>query len=151
MARFMFSNFHPAPITLDRIEYATAEAAYQALKTDDRGWRLQVAACASPGAAKRVGRKVPMTPGFDRLAAMERVLRTKFAPGTDWAATLVDSGAEELIEWNTWHDRFWGRCTCHRCAGFGENHLGRLLMRLRAELVEQAAAARLVGSPGSGT
>jgi predicted NAD-dependent protein-ADP-ribosyltransferase YbiA (DUF1768 family) len=35
-----------------------------------------------------------------------------------------------LIEENTWGDTFWGICK-----GQGENHLGRLLMQIRDELL----------------
>lgn len=47
------------------------------------------------------------------------------------------------IEGNVWHDQHWGDCRCNRlalplrreaCAERGANHLGRLLMELRAEL-----------------
>jgi len=33
------------------------------------------------------------------------------------------------VERNYWRDTFWGFCGCR-----GENHLGRILMDLRAEL-----------------
>lgn len=141
MERFKFSNFLPSPVVVDRVEYPTAEAAYQAGKTADRDWRLKLAACASPGAAKKMGKRVPLKPGWDRAAEMEKVLRVKFAPGTEWAEALVASGDEDLIEWNSWHDRYWGRCTCDRCGGEGENQLGEMLMRLRKELRERLATA----------
>ena len=44
------------------------------------------------------------------------------------------TGGAVLVEGNTWHDNYWGCCTCSRCAGRrGRNNLGRLLMKLRAE------------------
>jgi len=42
---------------------------------------------------------------------------------------LLATGDQELIEGNTWGDRFWGVCD-----GEGQNQLGRLLMELRNEL-----------------
>jgi len=39
-----------------------------------------------------------------------------------------------LAEYNTWHDRYWGICTCKVCHKQGENHLGLLLMKIRADL-----------------
>jgi len=35
----------------------------------------------------------------------------------------------ELIEGNTWNDSFWGVCQRK-----GENHLGKILMKIRKEL-----------------
>lgn len=39
------------------------------------------------------------------------------------------NGDAELIEGNTWGDRIWGVCD-----GVGENRLGKILMRVRAEM-----------------
>ena len=40
-----------------------------------------------------------------------------------------------LIEGNTWHDNYWGDCSCNRCKSkSGENMLGILLMELRDKL-----------------
>jgi hypothetical protein len=60
---------------------------------------------------------------------MARLLRAKFADAR-LAAALITTGSAELVEVNTWGDRYWGVC-----AGRGENHLGRLLMALRGELL----------------
>jgi predicted NAD-dependent protein-ADP-ribosyltransferase YbiA (DUF1768 family) len=42
---------------------------------------------------------------------------------------LKATGDEELVEGNWWNDTFWGVCN-----GVGENNLGKLLMKIRAEL-----------------
>jgi len=47
---------------------------------------------------------------------------------------LLDTGSQELVEGNVWHDNFWGNCTCSKCPEPGENHLGKLLMKIRSEL-----------------
>ena len=54
----------------------------------------------------------------------------------EYRQRLLDTGDRELIEGNTWGDRFWGVCR-----GEGENKLGRILMRVRDELraAEQGA------------
>jgi hypothetical protein len=43
-----------------------------------------------------------------------------------------------IIEQNTWHDNYWGDCTCLRCFRIGENYLGRIWMDLRDEYAEIA-------------
>lgn len=47
----------------------------------------------------------------------------------DLKAKLLETGDAELVESNWWHDYFWGVCN-----GRGENHLGKILMKIRAEL-----------------
>jgi predicted NAD-dependent protein-ADP-ribosyltransferase YbiA (DUF1768 family) len=58
---------------------------------------------------------------------MKRVLRHKFSVPEMWEK-LDSTGDLELVEDNTWGDRFWGRCN-----GTGLNNLGRLLMEVRDE------------------
>ena len=66
---------------------------------------------------------------------MARVIRLKFTQHPVLAARLLQTGEEELIEGNTWNDRFWGQCQ-----GVGENHLGRLLMELRTALRKEVTS-----------
>ena len=42
---------------------------------------------------------------------------------------LMATGNCQLIEGNTWGDRYWGVCD-----GVGQNHLGRLLMEIRDQI-----------------
>src|SRR5262249_45669793 len=60
-----------------------------------------------------------------RVEVMRGVLSAKFSD-PDLRARLIATGRRELVEENTWNDRFWGRS---RRAG--QNMLGRLLMELR--------------------
>lgn len=80
--------------------------------------------------AKTLGRALPLRLGWDesKLDVMLACLRSKFSD-VNLSARLIGTGDAELIEGNTWDDRFWGVC-----GGDGENHLGRLLMRVRGEL-----------------
>lgn len=124
------SNFWPSSVLLDGRYYATVEHAYQAAKTVDSTERSTVALADSPGRAKARGRKVTLRADWDlvKLRIMEELLVQKFA--TEPLSTLLlATGDAELIEGNTWGDRFWGVCR-----GDGANHLGRLLMKIRAEL-----------------
>ena len=50
------------------------------------------------------------------------------------AEKLLATGDEEVVEGNTWHDRYWGRCKCVKHEGECLNWLGRILMRVRADL-----------------
>lgn len=138
--KFAFSNFQPARVTCEQgVEYPTVEHAFQAMKTHDRSERLAIAALATPGRAKRAGRKVMLRADWEdvKLPAMRYLLRQKYRAGSAHAQRLLATGDAEIVEWNSWHDRTWGRCTCDRCGGQGQNQLGRALMAIRAELRQQ--------------
>ncbi len=129
--RFL-SNFFPREVTSDTGHtYASVEHAYQAAKATTEENRIVIAAATSPKKAKRRGAKLPPPPDWEgrKVEIMRRLIRRKFAPGTELAAKLVETKDAELVEGNDWGDTFWGRCD-----GVGENHLGRLLMETRADL-----------------
>lgn len=134
--RYSFlSNFHPSPLVWESVEYPTAEHAFQAGKTLDPAQRRRVAAARSPGEAKYRGRSVRLRPGWDdwvRFEVMEQVLAAKFADPA-LRRLLLATGDLRLVETNNWHDVTWGVCSCAG-HGWGDNHLGRLLMELRAGL-----------------
>ena len=121
------SNFAPYPCPMDGLPYPTAEHAYQAHKTTDRKQRFQFLT-GTPGQAKRLGQKIRLRPDWEekKLSVMYSVLEIKFDENKEAREKLLDTADCELIEGNTWGDSFWGVCE-----GFGENHLGRLLMQLR--------------------
>ncbi len=64
-----------------------------------------------------------------KLDVMEACVRDKFTRNADLRRRLLETGDAELVEGNTWGDRFWGVCD-----GEGENHLGRVLIKVRGEL-----------------
>lgn len=132
--RFL-SNFWPAWVTLDGLKYQTVEHAYQAAKTVHADARERIRVCRSPGDAKRLGKSVAIRADWEsiKLATMEDLVRQKFAGNQDLARQLLNTTGAELIEGNTWGDQFWGVCRGH-----GENHLGKILMRVRAELIDSA-------------
>jgi hypothetical protein len=123
------SNFHPAPVQLDGVAYPSVEHAYQAAKTYDPEWRERVRIAATPGKAKRLGAKLPVREDWNqsKLGVMEHLLRQKFEHPHLLAALHATIG-HDLVERNTWGDRFWG---VHDDEG--HNHLGRLLMKIRDE------------------
>jgi len=121
------SNFYPHPVTVAGLTYPTNEHAYQAMKSSSRTVREHIAAAASPGQAKRMGRHLELKTDWniERLYVMELLVDMKFNdPDLRWR--LIETDAHTLIEGNTWGDTFWGVCN-----GVGENHLGRILERKR--------------------
>lgn len=130
------SNFDRTPVRFDGVEYKTAEHAYQAQKTMVEDERRRIRECNTPAEAKRMGRTVTLRPDWEKvkLAVMESVVYHKFAHNTDLRDKLLETGGAELVEGNNWGDRYWGRVD-----GRGENHLGKILMRVRAKLASKGA------------
>lgn len=124
---WFLSNFYPTPVRFEGFTFACAEAAFQACKCPEQAWRFEGI---DGRDAKSLGRRVQMRKDWNdiRLSVMEAVLRVKFSDPT-LAAKLKATGKVKLVEHNTWNDKFWGVCN-----GSGENHLGQLLMKIRAEL-----------------
>ena len=126
------SNFSSCDVEYEGYIYPTVEHAYQAAKTDNPTEQENIRQAHTPGEAKRLGKKVQIKANWEdiKLSVMEGLLRQKFVPLTDLSTMLVQSRFRELIEGNTWGDVYWGVCN-----GKGKNHLGKLLMRIRSEMI----------------
>lgn len=128
------------PLVYQGIEYRSAENFYQAMKLpkDRLDLRAEIAALPSRKSKTAIRQKerYPWREDWtqeEALRVMEFALRHKFTADTTWGIILMEKDPEkEIIEWNNWGDVFWGRCI-H--TNKGENHLGRLLMKIREELL----------------
>ena len=131
------SNFHRHPFRWDGDTWATAEAPFQAAKTRDERMRERIRAAASPGEAKRLGRRADLRLDWEQIKddVMHSVLQAKFAV-PELRDALLATGDAELVEGNTWGDVYWGVC-----GGKGRNQLGRTLMRIRDDIRRRAAPA----------
>jgi NAD+ synthase len=127
--RFL-SNFYDAPVTYLGVTYANNEAAFQAQKCTDNTVKAMFAKL-NPSEAKRLGRNVQLRPDWETVKydIMYEVCKAKFEQNDDLREMLLDTGDAYLEEGNTWNDRCWGTCR-----GVGENHLGKILMKIRDEL-----------------
>ena len=96
----------------------------------DKRKRRKVAACKTPGDAKRQGRKFRRRPKWEaiKVDAMREILWTKFSDPY-MAELLLATGDAMLLEENDWGDRFWGVVD-----GDGLNVMGNLLMEIREDL-----------------
>lgn len=121
------SNFYEFPVMFDGILYPTNEHAFQAAKTLDFEERKAIAALPTPGKAKRAGRRVSLREDWENVkdSIMKEICLVKFS-NKELRDKLVQTKPHELIEGNTWNDRYWGVCN-----GTGENHLGKILMEIR--------------------
>ena len=126
------SNFCAAEVTYDGMVYPTSEAAFQAAKCLDKEERIPFTETKNPAAVKRMGRQVKLRPDWEyvKVGIMEKIVRAKFTEHPELAEQLVATGELPILEGNGWHDTFWG---VDAATGRGENHLGRILMKVRAE------------------
>jgi ribA/ribD-fused uncharacterized protein len=132
--RFL-SNFWPCEIEYEGIRYPSVEHAYQAAKTLDSAQRQRIASLKTPAEAKAEGRKLQLRNDWEtaKFIVMEDCVRFKFTHHDDLRKKLLATGSATLEEGNTWGDRIWGVYQ-----GQGENRLGKILMKVRAELQENA-------------
>jgi ribA/ribD-fused uncharacterized protein len=138
-ALLFLSNFDTTPFEMPNLGgmVRSGEHAFNALKTTSSADRHRILSAATPGLAKRAGRRVELREGWDdglRVRAMQAVLLSKFQL-PELREQLDGTGSLHLVETNRWHDQFWGDCFCGRpaCARPGVNMLGELLMALRAK------------------
>ena len=124
------SNMYECDVPmLDGNVYSCGEAAFQAQKCEDVEDRKQF--CGISGYdARRLGRSVPLRSDWNniKLSVMEDVVDGKFS-NVDLADKLMNVEGV-IVEDNTWGDKFWGQVD-----GQGENHLGKLLMQKRDDLL----------------
>ena len=135
--RFL-SNFYPAPLHItdelllpgESPLWPSTEHAYQAFKSKDPEFRKSVRA-GTAGEAKKLGRRAVLRPGWEQIKVplMVYLALAKFTQHEDLRQQLLATGDIELVEGNTWGDRFWGVCD-----GQGSNMLGRTLMLVRTVL-----------------
>lgn len=123
--RFL-SNFYPEAARGG----LTNEHFFQAEKSLDPEERAFVMRASSAGEAKKRGRMITLREDWDAVkdSVMLSGLRNKFYLDDILWRALILTGDEELVEVNTWGDRYWG------VDGTGENRLGTLLMEVRSEI-----------------
>lgn len=130
---FFLSNFFPCKIVYDGETYPSTENAYQAAKCpiNERFAEWEKFQTCSAAQSKKLGRTLSKRADWDtyKFRVMEDVLRLKFEYKT-LQDLLYNTRPYELIEGNTWGDTCWGVCN-----GVGTNHLGKLLMKIRTEII----------------
>jgi ribA/ribD-fused uncharacterized protein len=129
------SNFWPVDIEYQGRLYPSVEHAYMSAKSMDEKWKLT---CTNPGNVpgkiKIMSRSIKLRPDWEqiKLSVMEECLRKKYSQ-EPFRTKLLNTGTENLVEGNRWGDTFWG-WDLNKRQGF--NHLGRLIMKIRSELVK---------------
>jgi len=146
--RFL-SNFYPSELILEKLpldkevtlplSYLTVEHAYQAAKTHNMDEREEIRTASTPGVTKRLGKRVKLREDWEEIKGdvMFELLVRKFSDDhPELQKQLLATGDDQLVEGNTWHDNYFGVCTCVACGSVGKNMLGKSLMEVRKELKE---------------
>jgi N-glycosidase YbiA len=133
-----FSNFSPHSIELAGKTWATVEHYYQAHKflgTELEYLMAEIQSAATPELAAKIGRNPVYQPqiGWDlhKWTVMYRGVWQKFSTHLDIQQILLETIDAEIIE-DSPVDYFWG-CGIDRT---GQNHLGKILMQVRANLID---------------
>lgn len=141
------SQWFPAPFTIDKVEYLTAEHYMMAEKArlfEDAEMLENILACKTPKEAKAYGRKVRNFEGeLWQKHCIQIVVKAnlaKFTQNPGFAEWLVATAPKVLVEASLW-DRIWGIGMAQSNAKArdpkqwnGKNLLGFALMQVRDQL-----------------
>lgn len=131
------SNFHKLEKPMEHLglSFETIENYYVGMKTLDIEERRFISILA-PGKAKRYGRKLQLREDWEnvKLSVMRFGTRYKFSINNPiLRQKLIDTGDVFIREGNNWGDTYWGVDTF---TGEGENHLGKIIMKVREDILE---------------
>jgi ribA/ribD-fused uncharacterized protein len=134
-----FSNFAPFAIDLDGAHWRTVEHYYQAQKFTDAQIRQKIRKAEKPVIAKNLAdkNKAAIRPDWDAVKdeVMYRAVKRKFELHKTLRELLLATGEEDIAE-TAPTDYYWGVGR----EGTGQNRLGRIMERIRAELRAGAGA-----------
>jgi len=125
---YWLSNFYLVWLEYEGLIYPSVENAYQAAKTNHIEYKQRIQTL-TPAAAKKFGKSIKVKYDWKKLEVMEELIRKKFLI-PEFKEKLLATGDAELIEGNWWGDTFWGVCN-----GIGENHLGKIIMKVRKDII----------------
>jgi len=113
--------------------YPSLEHAYQAMKATNKEDMAWVRCAINPREAKKRGNEIVCREDWEdvKLRFMEKLVYLKFTSNPYLCEKLLETKGEELVEGNWWKDTFWGVCN-----GVGENNLGKILMKVRDQIIE---------------
>ena len=132
---FFLSNFYMVNINYDGQVWPSSEHAYQAAKTFNIDEKQSILVSKTPAEAKHLGNVVTCRKDWPSIKRniMEDILRVKFQI-PELRHLLLETCNVKLCEGNSWSDSYWG---VDIITGRGHNWLGRILMMIRLELLDE--------------
>ncbi len=137
---FFLSNMYPCKIKYEGLTYYCSETIYISMKYEKNQTRVingeevnlrEYFSKIKDGKFRKKEQYLyPIDKNFNKnkLKIMENIIREKFKIPF-LRNLLLKTEDLELVELNNWNDIFWGVCN-----GKGENHLGKILMKIREEI-----------------
>lgn len=124
---YFLSNMYPCEIKYGSKTFTCVESAFQACKCPSR---VNEFTNLDGYKAKKLGRIVSLADDWEtkKIGYMYTILKIKFS-NSILRDKLVNI-TEPIIEENNWGDTYWGACN-----GIGNNMLGKLLTKIREELL----------------
>lgn len=137
---YLLSNFSAYAVEYNGLLYPTAEHAYQAQKFTDQVIQEAIRQARNPFQTKIIAEQNKDFIRDDweksKLKVMGEILRCKLEQHEEVRSTLLSTSAQQLID-GTPTDYFWGVGKDKT----GQNHLGKIWMRLRQELRSSDSSA----------
>ncbi|MDD3694290.1 MAG: NADAR family protein [Candidatus Pacebacteria bacterium] len=126
------SNMFPVEIPFQGHTYRSVEHAYQAQKSKEISWKMFCTQEIYPKIVKKKSHEISLRLDWEevKLGIMEELLFLKFSQKF-FQTKLLETKDQEIQEGNDWDDVFWG---VDKMTGIGENHLGKLIMKVREKL-----------------
>ena len=148
--RSQLSNFFPCAISFNGRNYKSVEHGYQAEKAicaNDHARLVKILNAGTPGEAKRIGWYVVVSTKWSHVKreVMRGLLYAKFTQHEKLGYYLCSTKGKKLIEGST--DDYWGAGVPLHSKEMaegswdGRNELGRLLVSIRKELLQEREAA----------
>lgn len=135
---YFFSNFSSFMVKWRGVDWATSEHAYQAAKFYDQHVIEEIKKARSAHDAKKIAHAnddKKISNWYEiKLGIMEDIIRAKLEQHSYIHSQLLATGNMEIVE-DSPKDSFWGRGSDWA----GKNHLGKIWMKLRAELQNQVS------------
>lgn len=129
--KFFLSNMYPAPILFNGVNYSCSESAYRGEKCLYEKDKVKVSNM-NGFEAKRFIKTAPKKEllSEEKIKLMYEILCVKFNSHKDLLFKLSEIPDEELVEYNSWGDKFWGVDIESK---EGKNILGKLLQKIKRD------------------
>ncbi len=131
---YVFSNYSSFVLEWKRKLYPTSEHAYHSEKFSNEELKEKIRNARSAHDSQKFANENKDKRRVDwdevKLGIMKEILRAKVSQHPEVKKKLLESGQRELVE-DSWRDSFWGWGPNKD----GENHLGKLWMEVREEIL----------------
>lgn len=144
--RFL-SNDSWCTVTWKGVEYPSVTHAFQCAQTFDKAKQEEIKKTKRFTRVRRIGKTALQRPGWEKiqLAVLESLLRQKFAQ-PKFRQVLLSTKDYKLINGDHRGETYWGMIYhCHKW--LGENHLGKLLMKIREDIQKEEAGITAKSPP----